>query len=329
MDKHIENLEKTETTRCGHPRLKCAKPFESVQALKLHLQDLHCVEQSKRPKRSRSQEESEIKVDGIKRLTCTRPPSDDGIKFKTNSLPTYSFVDETKRTLDRHRCVTSTPLALFNEPPPRTDCGSDEIISTVEMPALCRNPMNQDGEPPKTGASNGRSPRQFRDASDETQTIPPQMLSKDSFTDDSPDKLPGLTHSDRTSPNFDVLCLDELEPEDLPETKPNKCELPSPDDDIALFSQYIRSRSPSCFSTKDVENRNDKSTELETTLPGDICMPIEVEPFPAHSIDHNAVKAKDTPKKSKRPRITLRVRPPEVSPKRKILLRFSQTASIS
>ena len=154
------------------------------------------------------------------------------------------------------------------------------------------------------------------------------MLSEDSFTDDSPDELPGLTHSDRTSPDFDGLCLDELEPEDLPEAKPNKCELLSPDGDIALFSQYLRSRSPSCFSTKDIENRNDKNKELETTLPGDTCMPIKVEPFPAHSIDHNAVKAKDAPKKPKRPRITLRVPPPEARPKPKILLRFSQTASI-
>ena len=160
MDKHIENLEKTNTTRFGHPRSKYAKPFELVQALKFHLQDLHCIEQSKRQKRSRSQEESEIKLNRTKRSKRIRSYLGDGIKFETNSWPSYSFIDEIKKTLNRHQYGTSTPPSiLLNEPPPRTDCGSDEIIGTVETPALCRNPMNQDSESLKIGASNGRSPR--------------------------------------------------------------------------------------------------------------------------------------------------------------------------
>ena len=89
------------------------------------------------------------------------------------------------------------------------------------------------------------------------------MSSESSFTDtaadNSPQDLPELTHSEPTSPldtdesymTTDISPSENfLEPlKDLPETKIDECELLSLAHD-ALFSLYLRTRSPSCSFAK-------------------------------------------------------------------------------
>lgn len=211
--------------------------FESVQALKFHLQDLYCVEHSKRQKRSRPHEGGETNLDRTKRSRSVRS-SDEGIKSEKSFCSTYSFVDETKKTFYRHQCGTSTPPpSLSKKPLLMTDQSTDEGIRAIGMLASPLKRNCQVSDSPKFDASNDQSPRQLQDAPYETQSISPQMLSKVSFKDDSSHELPGLTHSGWTSPDTNGPRLDELELEDFPDSKPDKCELSSPDDD-ALFSQH-------------------------------------------------------------------------------------------
>ena len=170
----------------------------------------------------------------------------------------------------------------------------------------------------------------------------------DTAADDNPQDLPELTHSEPTSPpdadesyvmgdiiptqNFQRKGIhNKLEwSRDLPETRSNGFELHSPAED-ALFSLYLRSRSSSCSSAKDVDdddnnnnNNNDGSLSSQTVTPGDICLSTAEDIYLADSIDHDIVKSKNIPIKIKKPRITLRIYQPEPRPKSKKLLRLSQ-----
>lgn len=105
-----------------------------------------------------------------------------------------------------------------------------------------------------------------------------------------------------------------------PGTASNGYKPPLQDED-ALFSLYLRSRSPSCSSAKSVYNENnDENIHLHTITSGDICPSGEKDPRLACSIDQNTVKPKSVPIKAKRPRIMLRIRQPESRPKPKVLL---------
>ena len=206
----------------------------------------------------------------------------------------------------------------------------------------------------KTDCSNEQRPRQSLDrkTADGILTLSSHISSESSFTDtladNSPQDLPGLTHSEPTSPpdadesyvmgditptqNFQQKGMhDELEwSRDLPETKSDGSELHSPAED-ALFSLYLRSRSSSCSSAKgfhDDDDNNKKnnngSLPSQTVAPSDICLSTAEDIYLADSIDHGTVKSKMVPIKTKKPRITLRIRQPEPRPKPKKLLRLSQ-----
>lgn len=191
------------------------------------------------------------------------------------------------------------------------------------------------------------SPRQSLDrkAPDGIQTVSPHMLSKVSLTDMPADEnrqdLPELTHSGPTSPpDSDDLSLmddccpgetilhkelhDELEwLRDVPETVSDEYKPPLPRED-ALFSQYLRSRSP-CSSTKGIgDNNNDGGIHSHTATLSDVCLSTEENPHPADSIDHNTVQPKSVPIKAKQARITLRLRQPKPKSKPRTLLRLSQ-----
>ena len=155
--------------------------------------------------------------------------------------------------------------------------------------------------------------------------------------------LPELTYSESMSP-FDT---DELQPmddlslsqdvlqkelhsehkwlRDLPETHTPRQKSPLPGED-ALFSQYLRSRSPSYFSTEDIgDNYNsNKGIHSQTITPTDICLGAEEDSNPAALIDQNTATLENIPVKTNKPRITLRIRQPKPEPKPKVLLRLSQ-----
>ena len=154
--------------------------------------------------------------------------------------------------------------------------------------------------------------------------------------------LPELTYSESMSPpdtdelhSFDALGLSqdvlqrELHSElrwsmDLPETHTHEHKSPLPVKD-ALFSQYLRSRSPSCFSAQGIGenyNNNGKIQSQSMTLGGTSSS--SEDSIPAGLIDQDPVKPENALSKTNKPRITLRIRPPKPESKPKVLLRLSQ-----
>jgi len=59
IDDHIAELAGCKATKYPHPRPKCVEDFTSILELKLHLQDVHCIEFTKEIKRRRSDSEEE------------------------------------------------------------------------------------------------------------------------------------------------------------------------------------------------------------------------------------------------------------------------------
>ena len=141
--------------------------------------------------------------------------------------------------------------------------------------------------------------------------------------------LPDLIYSESmSSPNTD-LCRsqDVLHQEvhserqwlrDLPEGLPHEYESPLPSEE-ALFSQYVRSRSPSCFSAQGVGGHHniDGGMDSQIVAPIDTCLYAREEPHPAATPEN-------IPANTNKPRITLRIRQPKPEPKPKVLLRLSQ-----
>ncbi len=196
---------------------------------------------------------------------------------------------------------------------------------------------------------NEQSPDQSLDRNppDRAQATPSPGSSEVSITpaatDDDPQDLPELTYSESMSPpdtdklhSMDDLCLSqnvlqkELHSElewfpDLPETNPNEHEFQMPGED-ALFSQYLRSRSPSHFSAQGIGGNDDGDGGIhsQTVTSGDICLCAEEDPHPADLIDQNTAKPEHITVKTNKPRITLRIHQPKPGPKPKVLLRLSQ-----
>ena len=130
VDKHLECLDETKAVSCPHPASKCAKPFESVQALQFHLQDVHCIELNKRSKRNRPQEGS-TDSHRAKRAKYSSSPSDTNIKAETFSHQTYLFVDETK-ILERRSARTSDASSVSSAP--TVDRGIEDLASGTQTP---------------------------------------------------------------------------------------------------------------------------------------------------------------------------------------------------
>ena len=209
-----------------------------------------------------------------------------------------------------------------------------------------RRPSKLQKDTVQIDRGNEQSPPQSLDrkAPHEIHTISPCLLPAVSFTnvasDSNPQDLPEMTNSGATSsPEVDELCFmndmspsegfqerelhDHLGMRDWPGTTSNDYKSSLQDD--ALFSLYLRSRSPSRSSAKSVCHDNDDgSIHSHTITSGDICLSMEGDHHLACSIDQNTVKPKDVPIKAKKPHITLRTRQPEPRPKQKVLLRLSQ-----
>ena len=114
----------------------------------------------------------------------------------------------------------------------------------------------------------------------------------------------------------------------LPETNPDEHNPPLPGEDV-LFSQYLRSRSPSCFSAQGNASNHDSNGRIysQTINPRNIYLCAE-GPYMADLIDQNTAKPENIPVKTTKPRITLRIRQPTPGPKPKVLLRLSQPKQV-
>jgi len=209
-------------------------------------------------------------------------------------------------------------------------------------------PSKRTTGPLKINWRNEQSPDQSLDQEtpDRTRSASSPGSSKASFTgevaDVDPKDLPELTYSESMSPpnteelhSIEDLCAsedvrqkelhDEVEwLRDLSEAKFDEDESQLPGED-SLFSQYLRSRSPSCFSAKGIGSTdNDGGIHSQTVTPGDICLSTEEDFHPADLMDQNTAKPKTIPVNTSTTRIILRIRQPKPPPKPKVLLRLSQ-----
>ena len=214
-------------------------------------------------------------------------------------------------------------------------------------------PLKRSNDPLQTNRSTELSSRQSLDLKtpNRIQATPLPGSSAASFThvgtvEDAQD-LPELTYSESMSPpdtdelhSMDDLCLSqnvlhtELHSElgslrDLSETKSNEHGSPLPGQD-ALFSQYLRSRSPSCFSAQGIGGHHniDGGIHSQIVTPSDICLDTEEDSNPAALIDQNTAQPKNIPVMTNKPRITLRIRQPKPGPKPKVRLRLSQPKQV-
>jgi len=178
------------------------------------------------------------------------------------------------------------------------------------------------------------------EASHKTQTMPSHMMSKVPFIDlsagGSPQDLPKLTYSGPSSPpdSDDFYLIEDFDPcktiyqmevSDKAERSIDFGEKKDPvADEDALFSQYLRSRSPSCSSVKgNNDDTRDGSIHFSPTgNTSNICL-FASEALP-DSTDHNSIESRSAPPKVRKPRITLRLRQPVPRPKPKVSLRLSQ-----
>ena len=224
-----------------------------------------------------------------------------------------------------------------------------EMSSPVMPPARSQKRKRQDGDEQELRRSNqstrsvttdGKhawSPIHSLDPKDlgAFQTSFPPKPSEVSLLDTTfdDDVLPELSlyHSTSSPDTDETYSLDGVGPYGnisptrlLEELESNTGKAQNLDDD-ALFSQYLRSRSPSYFSAKGIGgNDNDGGIYLQTVTPGTICLSTEEDLHAVDSIDQNTAKPKSIPVNTSKPRIILRICQPKPPPKPKLLLRLSQ-----
>ena len=125
---------------------------------------------------------------------------------------------------------------------------------------------------------------------------------------------------------WDLPSDEPISPPDIDGIRSGQFDPSSPTKDSSLFSLYLRSRSPSCLSTNGPGDNNDGRIHSQSVSSSDTRLSIVGASCQADLPDHNAVSPKAAPK-SKKPRITLRVRPLESKSKPKISLRLRQPKS--
>jgi len=133
IDNHIERLDGSKAPKCPHPRARCVEAFQSVLEMKFHLQDVHCIESTKRVKRRRSSSELEPQPHRRKRARRIKDHDPD-VKLDTWPQLTYDFVDETEKLCDQHGTGTSTPPTISSRRSSSVT-NTDERRDAAETPA--------------------------------------------------------------------------------------------------------------------------------------------------------------------------------------------------
>ena len=149
----------------------------------------------------------------------------------------------------------------------------------------------------------------------EIQTVSPHMLSKLPMLDALSD-LPELTYSGPASPpDTEPSCPDGFQ------AMSDEGRISLAEDD-ALFSTFLRSRSPSCCSGKaDVE----ETAALETLSDTRAGVSRVADFDCVQSMEQDEIKSPESPPRAKTPRLILRVRPLETKTKPKKMPRPKQS----
>ena len=140
IDDHIEELDGSKATKCPHPRPECVEAFPSVLEMKVHLQNVHCIEFTKGVKRRRSG--SEVETMPARRMR-SRQTKDYDPDVKVDMWPqfTYEFVNETTKLYSRHGTRTSTPSISSEQLFLLNTFAKDEVTDATDTPAssICTN----------------------------------------------------------------------------------------------------------------------------------------------------------------------------------------------
>lgn len=93
IDDHIAKLDERKTPICPHPRTQCTEAFSSMQDLKFHLQDVHCIELRRGCKRPSPESEGDPGSRKV-RISGDVQPRGSDLRTAADIKPEYKFVDE-------------------------------------------------------------------------------------------------------------------------------------------------------------------------------------------------------------------------------------------
>ena len=149
------------------------------------------------------------------------------------------------------------------------------------------------------------------------QTVSPHSLSITLPSDTSLPDTQELLHPRQISlPDTAIPSLDDAM--NLPEIEPDVTAL----DDDSLFSTFLRSRSSSYFLEQ--KDSNNEALHLQSSPMQDVCTPMNSDPSSAESIERGVMEIPDSPPRTKKPRIIMRLRPPEIKAKPKLILQVKK-----
>lgn len=128
INQHRENLVHNKASMCSHPQRRCADTFESVQELKYHLQDVHCVELRKGCKRFSP--DSEVNT-GLRKI---KSPGDTN-RHEACVKQEYKFVNEAAKLRIRETFRESTSSSItFKPSTPTSDWNADLVQRDLNTP---------------------------------------------------------------------------------------------------------------------------------------------------------------------------------------------------
>lgn len=237
-------LDDTKTLKCPYPREQCDEAFQSMQDLKFHLQDVHCVDLKRGCKRSCPDSDatprpSKTKISGDNHRRHPAPRSDGHIKQE------YKFVDEAAKILAEVPRSSTGSATSTRSPTPSLGFSSESDVSGYEeLPSLDCGVKIENIDP-----------RLLTDTS--LQTIEPSMYDTIETVD-----LTGLDEELTSSKNREDFIKDEItahsssSPKTADRVIPNHSDISArenPEKDCALdlnvLSLQLHEESPNSDST--------------------------------------------------------------------------------
>ena len=140
VDEHLVKPNNANTLTCRYPRTQCAEECPSIQDLKFHLQNIHCVDLKRGCKRSSPDRDTNHRHLKTKRLGVG-PRQDSDLGSAAGIKQEYKFIDEAAKLVVSRSSTTSaassrspSPLLDFSSEP--AESGSDtspSLTSSCEI----------------------------------------------------------------------------------------------------------------------------------------------------------------------------------------------------
>lgn len=131
VDEHLVKPNNTKILKCQYPRTQCAEGYPSIQDLKFHLQNVHCVDLRRGCKRSSPDRDANPRHLKTKRLGIA-PIQDPDLESAAGIKQEYKFVDEAAKLLVSRSLTTSA--ASTRSPSPSLNFSSEPAESGSDTP---------------------------------------------------------------------------------------------------------------------------------------------------------------------------------------------------